>query len=65
MTYLDTHVCVRGSVEVCVGPFGKSVLLETLVTSVVVEGELSFGLEESGLLHLWRTLKLINRYLKV
>ena len=49
--YLVTHVIVRGPVEVSVGPACELVLLELLRGTVILEGELSVGLQELGNLH--------------
>ena len=51
-TYLGIHVVVRRAVEVGVRPLGEGVLAELLGGAVVLEGKLSVGLEELGLLHL-------------
>ena len=51
-TYLGIHVVVRRPVEVGVRPLGEGVLAELLGGAVVLEGKLSVGLEELGLLHL-------------
>ena len=50
-TYLCIHVVVRCAVEVGVGPLGEGVLAELLGGTMVIEGELSVGLEELG--NLW------------
>ena len=50
--YLDSHVIIGSSIEVVVRPLSEGVLTKLVCGAMIIERELSVGLEELRLLHL-------------